>query len=268
MFTNDKRELIDKRPDYSGQDKNGFTLMELIIVITILAILVTLALLYYGNVTDSAYRDALLADLSATDKAIALYEKEYNSLPMVEASPQDLDEELTSDNLPDILSQAGLIRGYTVNRANANFLEYIKKTTFLFKGYDDGDVRGAGMLYYVDTANTVDTGTALAGGDASHINLADDGRDNGYYDKCVIYITGGKGAGQSRTIIAFTGGAADRATVSPDWTDADSIPDATSTYEIRPPVKKGDLIFVQSASPTTADSLIIKDESGDAIYKY
>jgi len=77
----------------------------------------------------------------------------------------------------------------------------------------------------------------------------------------VISITGGTGVGQSRTITNFVGGVNDTATVSPDWV---TNPGATSTYEIRPPVKKGDLVFVQTA---VTDRLIIKDENGNAIYK-
>ncbi|MGE5474774.1 MAG: type II secretion system protein [Ignavibacteriales bacterium] len=260
MFTNEKKELINLRQYDLRQNRNGFTLMELIIVITILAILVTLAILYYGNVTDSAYRDALLADLDATSKAIALYEKEYNSLPMVETAPIDLDTALTSNNVPDILSVSGLVTGYTVDRANANLLNSIKKTAFLFKGNDGGNSRGAGMLYYVDTANVVDSGTTVASG-ATSIDLADAGRADDYYNDCIISIITGTGAGQSRTITNFVGGATDSATVSSAWV---TNPGAGSTYEIRPPVKKGDLIFVQSA---ITDRLIIKDVSGNPIYK-
>jgi len=260
MYTKVKKEMISKRQNDLRHNNSGFTLMELIIVITILAILVTLAMLYYGNVTDSAYRDALLADLNATDKAIALYEREYNALPMVETTAINLNTAFNSDNVPEILAVNGLVTGYTVNRANANFLKNIKKTTFLFKGNDEGDVRGAGMLYYIETANTVDTGATVASG-ASTIDLADAGRDDDYYNDCVISITTGTGAGQSRTITGFTGDATDRANVSPAW---ETNPGALSTYEIRPPVKRGDLVFVQSAD---TDRLIIKDENGNPIYK-
>jgi len=178
MFTIIKKEMINQRLNNLRHNRNGFTLMELIIVMTILAILVTLALLYYGNVTDEAYRDAILADLNQTDKAIALYEKEYNALPMVETTPIDLDDQIDvgNDNVPDIINENnGIVTGYTVDRANANFLKYIKKTTFLFKGHDDGDTRGAGMLYYVAVADIIDSGTASAG-TANTIDLADAGR--------------------------------------------------------------------------------------------
>lgn len=264
MFTKDKKELINKQPNGFRHKKNGFTLMELIIVMAILAILVTLALLYYGNVTDSGYRDALLADLKQTDTAIALYEKEYNNLPMVETIPIDLDDQIISanNNVPAILNENnGAVKVYTVNRANMNLLKYIKKTTFFFKGNDDGDVRGAGMLYYVDTADAIDIGTSTDG-TSNTIVLSGPAYTDDYYKHCFISIIDHNCIGQTREIIAYKSGT-HTATVSPDWIGTD-VPD-NSDYEIRPPVKKGDLVFVQSAE---TDRLVIKDENGNAIYKY
>ncbi|MGE5328232.1 MAG: type II secretion system protein [Deltaproteobacteria bacterium] len=261
MYIKVKKEMVSQQLKGLRHNNSGFTLMELIIVMTILAILVTLALLYYGNVTDSAYRDALLADLNQTDKAIALYEREYNSLPMVETTPIDLHTALDSANVPPkILAVNGLVTGYTVNRANANFLKYLKKTTFLFKGHETDDTRGAGMLYYVDTVNTVDTGTSTAGTSIT-IKLEDDSRADDYYNGCTISLTDHNCAGQSRTIINYDA-ASTTATIDSAWEGA-AVP-SNSDYEIRPPVKKGDLLFVQSA---TSDRLIIKDEKGNPIYK-
>ena len=49
------------------------------------------------------------------------------------------------------------------------------------------------------------------------------------YVGCAIYITTGTGAGQTRTITAYTAGRV--ASVAPDW---DTTPDATSVYKVLP----------------------------------
>lgn len=251
-------------------NKNGFTLMELIIVMAILAVLVTLALLYYGNVGQDAYRNALMADLKAVDQAVTLYENNYGKLPVVESGAMDLEGKTNGNaNVPATLKAAGKIDAYTINPTDANFMSYIKKTTYLLKGIETGDVRGAGKLFYIDAADDVVTsGTPAGAGTATTILLATDSNvDNDYYNGCTIYITGGKGVGQSRVISDYDYNAVGpicTATVSSAWA-TDNEPDGTSTYKIIPPVKAGDIVFVQSA---TTDRLVIKDSSGQAIYKY
>lgn len=249
------------------RQKKGFTLMELVIVIAILAILVTLALLYYGNLTNDTDSTALLADLNAVDKAITLYESKYATFPTV-GNTADLSAMITAvgtdaADLPTILSQAGFVNVKEVSAANTNFLEYIKKTRYLLKpGMESGDNRGAGKLYYVESVTEIANGTAQAGGAATEIILAAaTAQADDYFNGAIVYITGGTGAGQSREISDYTG-ATDIATVSPAW---ETNPDATSTYSIMPPVKKGDVVFLQS---TTVEENEIKDANSKLIYKY
>jgi len=72
------------------------------------------------------------------------------------------------------------------------------------------------------------TGTAQAGSDATHIVLAATANPtNDHYNGFVITITGGTGAGQSKTIADYVG-----ATVTAEVTAWDTIPDATSVYSI------------------------------------
>lgn len=254
------------------RSSKGFTLMELIIVMAILAVLVTLALLYYGNIGQDAYRNALMADLKAVDEAITLYENKYGTLPVVESTIIDLEDKTTgNDNVPETLKVNGAIDAYTIDATNANFMEYIKKTTYLLKGVETGNVRGAGKLFYINAADDVETGTA-AGSTATTISLpATANVNDDYYNGCTIYITGGAGVGQARVITDYDYTDADPdtfiATVNSAWTTG-SEPDGTSTYTIKPPVKSGDIVFVQSTSSATADRLIIKDADGIAIYKY
>jgi len=242
------------------REKKGFTLMELIIVMAILAVLVTLALLYYGNVGQDAYRNALMADLKAVDSAVALYENEYGALPVVETATFDLETKTAaSANVPGGMKIAASVNAYTIDATNSNFMNYIKKTTYLLKGIETGDVKGAGVLYYVDSVSSIATGTATAGA-AGTITLANPATAD-YYNGCIINITDHTGAGQSRVITGYTVGKV--ATVNSEWA---TPPDATSDYEILPPVKAGNLVFIQS-NPA-ASKQTIKDSSDQAIYKY
>jgi prepilin-type N-terminal cleavage/methylation domain-containing protein len=244
------------------KDKRGFTLMELILVITILAILVTLALLYYGNLTDDARRVALKADLQSVDKAVALYESRYNAEPFLEAIPVNVDAVATT-NVPLSLSNVGhFAKVYTIDRSNMNFMAYVKRTTYLLKGLETGDIRGAGKLYYVDSTTPIAASATPQSGTGTTITLplADAQVDN-FYNDCTINIVAGTGMGQSRTITAYTS-ATKVATLNSALTTA---LDATSRYTIYPPVKQGDIIFVQSAVTNT---LMIKDNATDTIPIY
>ncbi len=244
------------------KDSRGFTLMELIIVMTILAILVGLAVLYYGNLTADGYRTALLTDLKQVDTAVALYQSNYNALPTT-GNTVDISTVATAD-LPAVLSLNGYVNITEIDGTNSNLLSYIKKSTFLLKGNPDGDIRGAGRLYYVNSiTDYVATAEQAVAATASTLQLdaantfADD-ELNG----AVIYITSGAGAGQAREITGYVS-VTDTATVSPDWEV--TIPDDTSMYIIKPPVKVGEIVLIQTA---TTESNRIYDADGDLIYKY
>ena len=56
----------------------GFTLLELIIVIAILAILVALAVLNFGGVMSNAKQTAIKADLKQLETAVQMYNQKYN----------------------------------------------------------------------------------------------------------------------------------------------------------------------------------------------
>lgn len=78
------------------------------------------------------------------------------------------------------------------------------------------------------TAGRVHTGTAQ-GGTANTITLAATASaTENVYATMVVYITGGTGDGQERTITAYNG-TTKVATVNPNWT---TNPDATSTYSV------------------------------------
>lgn len=245
-------------------NSRGFTLMELIIVIAILAILVTMALLYYGNLTDDADRNALLNDLNAVNTGITMYKNTYKALPFTADTTVYLDAVIPAgitNDIPNALKEPNHVAVYEISAGNVNFMEMIRRTSFLLKpGSETGDVKGHGKVYYVESVSEIASGTA-AGGTANTITIVDPtGQTADDFNGGVIYITGGTGAGQSRTITAYDGTTG--VTVSPNWTTNPVT--ASSTYSIRPPVKKGDIVFLQSAA---TDSYMIKDADGNLIYK-
>lgn len=85
-------------------------------------------------------------------------------------------------------------------------------------------VNGIGVC----TGNRTLTGTAAAGGNNTiTLDGSASGADNTYNTQ-VVYISGGTGSGQERTVLDYVG-STKIATVTKDWT---TNPDATSTYTI------------------------------------
>lgn len=61
--------------------KNGFTIIELLIVIAIIAILVTISIVSYSGITAKSKASSLQADLTNNAKIIKLYYAEFGSYP-------------------------------------------------------------------------------------------------------------------------------------------------------------------------------------------
>lgn len=325
-------------------DNRGFSLLEIIVVIAILAILVTLAALNFGTLRQDAYRTALMADLNTVDKAIAMYNDKYDAYPLrdkytgtcaagsftttinLDFNTANINDDYYNGKIIEITSGTGAgqasvitdydftaatsaivtispaftvapintstysiypitidissIAGMTSNRNvpevvktgitlkpvdgyNKNFMDFVKKTTYLLKGKDSGDERGAGVLYYVDSVSSVNSGTTPDGETTTiELNNATASSVDDFYNGCTVRITNDPGNEQARVISDYDG-TNFIATIVGTW---DTTPvDNVSTYEVLPPVKSGDLMFIQTA---ITDNLIIKDKDGNAIYKY
>jgi len=61
--------------------KNGFTLIELIVVIAILGILAVVIVPKFAGFTKTAQHNSVLADAKTVQKAVATYYAQYGSLP-------------------------------------------------------------------------------------------------------------------------------------------------------------------------------------------
>lgn len=74
--------------------KSGFTLVELLIVIVVIAILAAITLVAYNGIQDQAKNAALLSGIDTLEKALIMYEEENGSYPV----PTDLPPQTGSTN--------------------------------------------------------------------------------------------------------------------------------------------------------------------------
>jgi general secretion pathway protein G len=81
--------------------RRGFTLMEMIIVLTIIALLVALAMNTLTGVGDTAKEEAAAANVSAFKTALYSYQLESGSLPTTEQGLKALWSRPTVEPIPD-----------------------------------------------------------------------------------------------------------------------------------------------------------------------
>lgn len=90
----------------SARTKNGFTILEVLIVMVIIAILATIVLNYYGGAKERAYLKKADSELNIMASAVKFYTQKYNAYPpdVNRGLPAGLNEFLSADqgkNWPD-----------------------------------------------------------------------------------------------------------------------------------------------------------------------
>lgn len=70
-----------------SKTKSGFTLVELLIVIVVIAILAAITIVAYNGIQDKAHNTAIKSDLSALAKTVRLYQAENGELPVGGSGP-------------------------------------------------------------------------------------------------------------------------------------------------------------------------------------
>ena len=64
-----------------GQRQLGFTIVELLIVIVVIAILAAITIVAYNGIQAQAYNSAVQSDLANIEKAMRIYREENGALP-------------------------------------------------------------------------------------------------------------------------------------------------------------------------------------------
>lgn len=66
---------------HHGGPRHGFTLVELLIVIVVIAILAAISIVAYNGITQRAYHNRATSELSSIAKAVALYRADKGEYP-------------------------------------------------------------------------------------------------------------------------------------------------------------------------------------------
>ena len=100
--------------------RRGFTLVEILIVVTILGILAAIVVPQFSSATDAAKRTTLVKNLHTVRKQIELYRYQHNGdVPAAEGEASaDFERRLTAQT--DVLGAAGAQYGPYLERLPAN----------------------------------------------------------------------------------------------------------------------------------------------------
>lgn len=106
--------MKSKKP---STDRSGFTLVELIIVIVVIAVLASITIFLYNGLTARAKTVSLASDLSGNSKKLALYREVNGSYPTTNDCSGGSDPQPPSICL--IASQGNIITGYSADNTSA-----------------------------------------------------------------------------------------------------------------------------------------------------
>lgn len=111
--------------------EDGFTLMEMMIVVAIIAILTAIALPKFNESLALANTAKVQADLQSLDTAIAMYRVQNGSAPQ---AITDLDEYIDVDNVKAPTGDVYIDGVLTPNENNENYALNSDKTNATFMG--------------------------------------------------------------------------------------------------------------------------------------
>lgn len=111
-------------------NKNGFTLVEILVVISIIGLLVAVSLFGVQGARVSARDSKRKADLEQIRSALELYKADCNDYPGASGSPPLVPSPLVGDNTPTTCSSTNTyISGVPTDPVSGNYYRYVPATT-------------------------------------------------------------------------------------------------------------------------------------------
>lgn len=101
-----------------GRARAGFTIVELLIVVVVLAILAAIVLVSYNGITNQANDSARLADASTIEKALQLHQVEHGSSIGTQNYPESREEMLGIYQLEGVANRTVVVDIDTIDTSN------------------------------------------------------------------------------------------------------------------------------------------------------
>jgi prepilin-type N-terminal cleavage/methylation domain-containing protein len=142
-------------PVISQKKSNGFTIVELLIVIVVIGILAAITVVAYNGVRDRASNTSVQSDLSSFAKKLALFHADYARYPTNTAELATLQFRLNS-------------RAYDNTRVlNFSYCASADRSTYAI-----GGISNSGKQYFVSSANGVREYASSLTNDGNKADLA------------------------------------------------------------------------------------------------
>ncbi|HEY2662981.1 MAG TPA: type II secretion system major pseudopilin GspG [Candidatus Binataceae bacterium] len=133
--------------------QDGFTLIEIMVVILILGLLATIVVQSLRGATDKAKRTKATADLAELKTALDRYYLDSGSYPTTDQGLQALVSVPTSGRIPANYEEGGYIQRVPQDPWGSNYVYQSNGNTYLLKSYGaDGAEGGEGKNADIDAS--------------------------------------------------------------------------------------------------------------------